>query len=76
MNEEAEKLKASANEVFKKRDYERAIGLYTEAINIAPEEPVLYSNRSIAYLKSEAPGAALQDANQGFFILIFLKKEN
>jgi len=63
MNEEAEKFKAEANEVFKNKDYERAIELYSKAIEIAPSA-IYYSNRSIAYLKSEAPGAALADANE------------
>lgn len=65
MNEAAEKLKAQANEVFKNKNYERAIELYTEAIKVASDQPVLYSNRSIAYLKSEQPGAAITDANEG-----------
>jgi len=64
MKEEAEKIKGEANEVFKQKHYERAIELYTAAIAIAPEEPVLFSNRSIAHLKNESFGTALQDANK------------
>ena len=65
MNDEAEKLKAEANECFKKSDYEGAISLYDKAIELAPEAPVLYSNRSIAHLRSESPGLALKDASKG-----------
>jgi len=65
MNDEAEKLKAEANECFKKSDYEGAISLYDKAIEVAPEAPVLYSNRSIAHLRSESPGLALKDASKG-----------
>jgi len=64
MNDEAEKLKAEANECFKKSDYEGAISLYDKAIEVAPEAPVLYSNRSIAHLRSESPGLALKDASK------------
>ena len=67
MNDEAEKLKAEANECFKKSDYEGAISLYDKAIEVAPEAPVLYSNRSIAHLRSESPGLALKDASKGKF---------
>ena len=71
MKEEAEKIKGEANEVFKQKHYERAIELYTAAIAIAPEEPVLFSNRSIAHLKNESVGTALQDANKGYAYISF-----
>ena len=73
MNDEAEKLKAEANECFKKSDYEGAISLYDKAIELAPEAPVLYSNRSIAHLRSESPGLALKDASKGKFHFRWLK---
>ena len=65
MNDEAEKLKAEANECFKTNDYAGAIILYDKAIEVAPMAPVLYSNRSIAHLRSESPGLALKDASKG-----------
>ena len=71
MNDEAEKLKAEANECFKKSDYEGAISLYDKAIEVAPEAPVLYSNRSIAHLRSESPGLALKDASKGKLEMFF-----
>ena len=82
MNDVAEKLKAEANEFFKKQNYEAAIALYNKvnysnfqikklsikkAIDSAPEAPVLYSNRSLAHLRSESPGLALSDAAKGLF---------
>ena len=73
MNDEAEKLKAEANECFKKSDYEGAISLYDKAIEVAPEAPVLYSNRSISHLRSESPGLALKDASKGKFYFRWLK---
>jgi len=62
MNNAAEKLKAEANDFFKKQNYEAAIATYNKAIDAAPEAPVLYSNRSLAHLRSESPGLALADA--------------
>lgn len=60
---EAEKLKESANEMFKRADYQEAVKLYTQAINLLPKA-VYYGNRSISYLRMELFGAALNDANE------------
>ncbi|XP_063231189.1 serine/threonine-protein phosphatase 5-like [Bacillus rossius redtenbacheri] len=60
----AEKLKNEANEYFKKQDYEKAIQLYSEAIELNPNVAVYYGNRSIAYLKTECFGYALNDASR------------
>ena len=68
MNEEAEKLKAQANEFFKAGEYISAIELYDKAIESAPNAPVLYSNRSISHLRSESFGSALSDASKGWLI--------
>ena len=59
--QQAEKLKEQANEFFKQGAYEKAIAEYTAAINIAPSH-IYYSNRSLAYLRTECYGAALEDA--------------
>ena len=88
MNDVAEKLKAEANDFFKKQNYEAAIALYNKvsfdfflhihytwkkAIDAAPEAPVLYSNRSLAHLRSESPGLALSDAAKGLLHFYRLK---
>jgi len=44
--------------------YDKAIELYTKAINLNEAESVYYGNRSLAYLKTELYGYALQDANK------------
>ena len=44
-------------------DYEKAIDLYTKAIEIHPDA-ILYSNRSFAYLRREWYGYALIDAKK------------
>ena len=44
-----ERLKEKGNEEFRKKDYTTAIALYTEALNINPNEETLWGNRSQCY---------------------------
>lgn len=61
--EEAEGLKKEGNACFQKGENEEAIRLYTQAIELNPENAVYYSNRSAAYLAcGDARGKALKDA--------------
>lgn len=68
----AEELKDKANEHFKRQDYPEAVRLYSEAIDAAEsatDSPVnqlavYYANRSIANLRLENFGYALNDANK------------
>nr|CAD7454075.1 unnamed protein product [Timema tahoe] len=60
----AEKFKTEANEYFKKQDFNKAIELYSKAIDINPNVAVYYGNRSFAYLKTECFGYALTDASK------------
>ncbi|KAJ9601544.1 hypothetical protein L9F63_000287 [Diploptera punctata] len=62
--EKAEKIKEEANQCFRKQDYNKAIELYTKAIELNPTIAVYYGNRSIAYLKTECFGYALNDASK------------
>lgn len=59
---EAEKYKTEANEYFKNKVYDKAIELYTKAIEIDPTNAVYYANRSLANLRTELFGSALNDA--------------
>lgn len=61
--EEANRLKAEANELFKGEKFNEAIEVYAKAIEVNPHNAVLYANRSIANLKVESFGYALTDAN-------------
>ena len=47
----AEELKPQANEYFKAEKYPQAIELYTQCIQLNPNNAVYYANRSIAYLR-------------------------
>lgn len=58
----AEQLKIEANNCFKRKEYEKAIGLYSAAIDKDPANAIYYGNRSFAYLKTECFGYAHSDA--------------
>eukprot|EP00128_Syssomonas_multiformis_P001558 Colp12_sorted_trinity150504_noHs@23841 len=60
----AETIKNGANEHFKNHHYAKAIEGYTEAIKMNPYVAAYFANRSFAYLRSEAPGAAKEDASK------------
>jgi len=49
IREKADKKKNEGNQAFKNQDYDLAIKLYTEAINIDPSSHVYFSNRSAAF---------------------------
>ena len=49
---------------FVDKQFEGAIGLYTQAIGLNPMVATYYGNRSIAYLKTESYGYALADATK------------
>ncbi|XP_047536700.1 serine/threonine-protein phosphatase 5 [Vanessa atalanta] len=66
--EAAEKLKNEANEYFKRQNYNRAIELYTEAIEKNPTSAVYFANRSISNLRLENFGYALNDASKAIEI--------
>lgn len=49
---------------FSEKDYENAIKYYTEALDVNPSNAIYYSNRSLAYLRTECYGYALADATK------------
>lgn len=61
--EKSNKIKDEANQFFKDQAYAVAIELYSMAIDYNPTA-VLYGNRSMASLKSELYGSALEDADK------------
>ncbi|CAI4223253.1 unnamed protein product [Auanema sp. JU1783] len=60
--EKADKIRLEANQFFKDQAYDVAIELYTMAIEYNPTA-TLYANRSMAYLKKELYGSALEDSD-------------
>ncbi|KAJ8309099.1 hypothetical protein KUTeg_013973 [Tegillarca granosa] len=62
--QKAEEIKEQANQFFKNEDYNQAITLYTQAIELNPYVASYYGNRSFAYLRTECFGYALTDATK------------
>ena len=60
---ESSRLKDEGNKAMQAGDVDKAIELYSEAINVDEDNAILYSNRSAAYAKkgmwSEAYGMTL-----------------
>merc|ERR1719203_924598 len=70
----SDKLKKQGNDFFSLGLYSQASMLYSEAIELQPENAVLYCNRSMAYLKQDMPLEALEDAKKS--LQIDSSKEN
>lgn len=64
-------MKAKGNEAFSAKNYEKAIELFTKAIEIDPTNHVLYSNMSACYASLKQYDKALESANK----TIELKKD-
>lgn len=62
------KVQLNCNFVFSfpnsEKDYENAIKYYSEALELNPSNAIYYSNRSLAYLRTECYGYALADATK------------
>mmetsp|Transcript_13125 Transcript_13125/g.25342 ORF Transcript_13125/g.25342 Transcript_13125/m.25342 type:complete len:459 (-) Transcript_13125:81-1457(-) len=65
---DSDKLKKQGNDFFSLGLYSQASLLYSEAIELQPENAVLYCNRSMAYLKQDMPLEALEDAEKSLEI--------
>lgn len=61
---EAESTKNAANQLFKDGKYEKAIEMYSKAIEKNPGVAAYYGNRSICHIRLECFGLALSDANK------------
>lgn len=66
-----EGLKQQGNDAMKANDFEAAVKCYSEAIALSPDNHVLYSNRSAAFMKQDLYQQALEDAEK----TIELKKD-
>lgn len=70
----AEALKNEGNEWFKKKKFRFAVDKYSQAIDANPTVPSYYTNRAFAYIKTEAFGAAINDANDALDLDKFFVK--
>ncbi|CCW59936.1 unnamed protein product [Phytomonas sp. EM1] len=59
-----EALKECGNHAFKSNLFKDAVDIYSKAINAKADEPVLYSNRSAAFLKQSEFNQAAVDAKK------------
>ncbi|OMP88462.1 Small glutamine-rich tetratricopeptide repeat-containing protein 2 [Diplodia seriata] len=59
---EAERLKGLGNAAMQKKDYDSAIALYTQALDLVPLNPIYLSNRAAAYSGAGRHNDARQDA--------------
>lgn len=46
---------------FVEKEYDKAIEMYTKAIDLDPKNAVFFANRSLAHLRQESFGSALED---------------
>jgi len=58
----AAQFKDQGNQAFKDGKYDEAVNFYTSAINLAPNDHILYSNRSGSYASLAKYQEALEDA--------------
>ncbi|KAF5393583.1 hypothetical protein D9757_000397 [Collybiopsis confluens] len=61
---DANTLKDQGNKAFAAKDWDKAIDLFSQAIDIDAKNHVLYSNRSAAYSGKKEWSAALKDAEK------------
>lgn len=64
--EKSDAIKQSGNDVFKAGEYEKAIELYTEAIELCPkrytnERSILFNNRAAAHKRLDVKNVAIED---------------
>ncbi|CAG9335931.1 unnamed protein product [Blepharisma stoltei] len=57
----AAEYKDKGNEYFKAGNYQEAIIMYTKAIKISPDIPILYTNRGLSYMQTNAYELAYND---------------
>ncbi|KAK4193097.1 Serine/threonine-protein phosphatase T [Podospora australis] len=62
--EQAVAFKNEGNTAFSAHDWPTAIDFYTKAIELNGNDPVFWSNRAQAYMKTEAYGYAIRDATR------------
>jgi tetratricopeptide (TPR) repeat protein len=61
---QANLLKDQGNELFQAGKTQEAIVIYSQAIDLDPDNHVFYSNRCAAYMKSDSKSKALHDAEK------------
>uniref|UniRef100_A0A5S6R1X1 protein-serine/threonine phosphatase n=1 Tax=Trichuris muris TaxID=70415 RepID=A0A5S6R1X1_TRIMR len=66
--DEVNELRSKANSYFNAKQYDKAIELYTQALELNPDDLHVWCNRSLAYIRTELYALALSDATQAIAI--------
>uniref|UniRef100_A0A182ITG9 TPR_REGION domain-containing protein n=1 Tax=Anopheles atroparvus TaxID=41427 RepID=A0A182ITG9_ANOAO len=69
----AQGLRRSGNRAFRRGEYEKAINMYSKAIDQIRDSPILYNNRALAYIRIGLPKRAIIDCD---FVLSKLDEKN
>ncbi|KAF0446650.1 putative Scj1p [Gigaspora margarita] len=64
----ADEIKVKANELYKVKNYETAIRLYSRAIDMDPTSPTFYTNRAAALMMLKKPKDALKDCHKALVL--------
>ena len=59
---------SAGNKNKKEKKYKEALECYSQAINLDPNDPILYSNRSLMHINLSEFNEALEDANKAISI--------
>jgi len=65
----ANQLKEQGNALFKQGEYERAVNLYSQAIQQTPSNPLLYTNRANARIKLKLWESVIDDCLKSIDLL-------
>ncbi|KAI9580033.1 hypothetical protein GQX74_000821 [Glossina fuscipes] len=69
----AQNFRALGNEAYRKANYEKAINMYTKAIDHIKDSPILYNNRALSYIKLKNFKRAIMDCD---YVLNKLEDKN
>lgn len=62
--DQASDIRAKANRAYSEQNFEQAISLYTDAIQLNPTNALYYAKRGQAFLKLNKPNACIRDCNR------------
>ncbi|XP_072116111.1 E3 ubiquitin-protein ligase TTC3 isoform X2 [Mobula birostris] len=66
--QESEVYKERGNEEFKRKDYEAALNWYSKAIDLCPDNEILYGNRALCFFRIEKYKKALGDGKRAIIL--------
>ena len=66
--EEADQLREKGNDAFKNSKLKEALDLYTRAIDLWPDDHLLFCNRALCHLKLGEPRNALEDCQKCLYL--------